>query len=534
MGSYTQTPWPSWAYTEVNDPFSSYQQYPNYSAYLADSMEAYQTQHHHLVHHQQMSRATESKPRLSKEEVEVLEAEFQKNHKPNSSTKKALAESMRVDNARINNWFQNRRAREKKERNIREYEAKQKMEKDKNDGGAGSRNLLDRKSDLVASSAPFPNAQGAHQPSNHRDASLDPDQDSETANSYFSDENSDIQKAEVPSQLPDGLFGLPGTERRAGSFPHGGDYTSPSNGTSDLNELDMALSTDDEDSAYFLKQDHPAMGDSSNAAFGFDTDELMGFPPSQVPTEDANALRSPPSIDIASRRNRRPPPLAIHGSRSYTNGIPKTAVELSKRGDAMRRVASATGTMRISKPMSRSPFQMSRSPVSTGPKGSNAPPTPDTPILANQPATQNIGGNLDPVNVLSVTDLAMRDPTLRTPPTTPGGLQNFFSLNSVYDMPMSGNNLVTPSMATFSGNFDGSAMSLGVSNYVANANTNASQPQTPSFVSPMNTASFGMTGGNAEYTWPGNMVSRNSSPAEEQQHNSQYLGIPASGFGMER
>jgi hypothetical protein len=49
-----------------------------------------------------MSRTTESKPRLSKEEVEVLEAEFQKNHKPNSSTKKALAESMRVDNARIN------------------------------------------------------------------------------------------------------------------------------------------------------------------------------------------------------------------------------------------------------------------------------------------------------------------------------------------------------------------------------------------------------------------------------------------------
>lgn len=49
-----------------------------------------------------MSRTTESKPRLSKEEVEILEAEFQKNYKPSSTTKKALAESMRVDNARIN------------------------------------------------------------------------------------------------------------------------------------------------------------------------------------------------------------------------------------------------------------------------------------------------------------------------------------------------------------------------------------------------------------------------------------------------
>lgn len=104
MGSYTQSSWPpSWAYSsEVNDPYSGYSQYPSYSSYLAESMDAYQTHHHHLVHHHQMSRTTESKPRLSKEEVEVLEAEFQKNHKPNSSTKKALAESMRVDNARIN------------------------------------------------------------------------------------------------------------------------------------------------------------------------------------------------------------------------------------------------------------------------------------------------------------------------------------------------------------------------------------------------------------------------------------------------
>jgi hypothetical protein len=105
MSSYSQPQWPgsNWAYAENHDPYSNgYAQFPNYSAYLADSMEAYQNQHHHLVHHHQMSRTTESKPRLSKEEVEILEAEFQKNHKPNSITKKALAESMRVDNARIN------------------------------------------------------------------------------------------------------------------------------------------------------------------------------------------------------------------------------------------------------------------------------------------------------------------------------------------------------------------------------------------------------------------------------------------------
>lgn len=101
MGPFAQSQWPSWGYTGASDPFSTYSQVPNSYAYLAESMEAYQAHHSRLIN-QQMSRTTESKPRLSKEEVEVLEAEFQKNHKPNSTTKKALAESMHVDNARIN------------------------------------------------------------------------------------------------------------------------------------------------------------------------------------------------------------------------------------------------------------------------------------------------------------------------------------------------------------------------------------------------------------------------------------------------
>lgn len=101
MSSFTQSPWPAWGYAGVPDTYGAYSQVPNYPAYLAESMDAYQAHHESLLNHQ-MSRTTESKPRLSKEEVEVLEAEFQKNHKPNSSVKKALAESMRVDNARIN------------------------------------------------------------------------------------------------------------------------------------------------------------------------------------------------------------------------------------------------------------------------------------------------------------------------------------------------------------------------------------------------------------------------------------------------
>lgn len=48
------------------------------------------------------SKQTEPKPRLAKDEVELLEREFSKNQKPNSSTKRELAEQMGVEVPRIN------------------------------------------------------------------------------------------------------------------------------------------------------------------------------------------------------------------------------------------------------------------------------------------------------------------------------------------------------------------------------------------------------------------------------------------------
>ncbi|RDW88872.1 hypothetical protein BP6252_00904 [Coleophoma cylindrospora] len=68
---------------------------------------------------------TETKPRLGKDEVELLEREFQKNPKPTTNTKKQFAEQMSVDLSRINNWFQNRRAKRKQEKKQEAYEAGQ-------------------------------------------------------------------------------------------------------------------------------------------------------------------------------------------------------------------------------------------------------------------------------------------------------------------------------------------------------------------------------------------------------------------------
>lgn len=45
---------------------------------------------------------TETKPRLHKDEVARLEKIFLENHKPNSNTKRGLAEQMGVEVARIN------------------------------------------------------------------------------------------------------------------------------------------------------------------------------------------------------------------------------------------------------------------------------------------------------------------------------------------------------------------------------------------------------------------------------------------------
>ncbi|GAB1311103.1 Homeobox domain-containing protein [Madurella fahalii] len=76
-----------------------------------------------------LSKPTEPKPRLAKDEVELLEREFAKNPKPSSSTKRELAEQMGVEVPRINNWFQNRRAKEKQMRKTAEFEAQQARER---------------------------------------------------------------------------------------------------------------------------------------------------------------------------------------------------------------------------------------------------------------------------------------------------------------------------------------------------------------------------------------------------------------------
>jgi len=49
-----------------------------------------------------ITKTNETKPRLGKDEVDILEREFKKNPKPTTQTKRQFAEDMGVDLARIN------------------------------------------------------------------------------------------------------------------------------------------------------------------------------------------------------------------------------------------------------------------------------------------------------------------------------------------------------------------------------------------------------------------------------------------------
>lgn len=67
-----------------------------------------------------------SRPRLTKEQVETLEAQFQAHPKPNSNVKRQLAAQTNLSLPRVANWFQNRRAKAKQQKRQEEFARMQK------------------------------------------------------------------------------------------------------------------------------------------------------------------------------------------------------------------------------------------------------------------------------------------------------------------------------------------------------------------------------------------------------------------------
>ncbi|KAK2612436.1 hypothetical protein QQS21_001540 [Conoideocrella luteorostrata] len=539
MGPFSQPQWPSWSYSGMSDQFSNYSQFSNYPAYIADSLEAYQTHHSRLSQHQQMSRSTESKPRLSKEEVEVLETEFQKNHKPSSITKKALAESMRVDNARINNWFQNRRAREKKENNIKEYEAKQRLEKELGDASDGPQPESSRQCDLVASSAPFPQpatnlkqfAEASQSPS---EQSL-PDATSEASQSGESDLLSPIPlpiKQEMTGSLDPTKYNLlkvkpmqdEDDDDTCALSDQMDDYFSVQEGSL------LGANTKLQDRQFFLDfaaTEHKQQNMESYDR-GLDMDMSAGSSPSDAGSPDA--------VDIASRRNRRPAPLSIGGgrSKSYT----ARTYDNCRRGEqtaSMRRVSSSTGSGRIKKSVAtpRSPFfdrnaddlfQRRPSPHTAGRHGSSAPPTPDTPVALQSQEAGALASALYSLNgKYTPPDLVISDPTLRTPPTTPGYSDGLFRITPGFNMTISEETLIAPGMGRLNGGINMAENRAAFATYLANnSHCSAQQMSTvfPTHQIGQNYFNFIGSGGDSDFSWSDLSPSTASTASSTQRYMS--------------
>ncbi|KAL2428218.1 hypothetical protein ABEF91_007693 [Exophiala dermatitidis] len=98
-----------------------------------------------------------SRPRLTKEQVEVLEAQFQANHKPNSLVKRQLAIQTNLKFQRVGNWFQNRRAKAKQQKRQEEFEAKRKAEKKEEP-------KEEQPEEVASASTPKPDAQAETKP----------------------------------------------------------------------------------------------------------------------------------------------------------------------------------------------------------------------------------------------------------------------------------------------------------------------------------------------------------------------------------
>ncbi|KAF3067175.1 hypothetical protein GL218_08777 [Daldinia childiae] len=359
----------------------------------------------------------ESKPRLSKEEVEKLEKVFRENSKPSSSVKAQLADSLGLERPRINNWFQNRRAKAKQERKQQEYEEQRAKEKASSEPDSPNGSPQRSSSDQVGESA-----RQRVQPS----SALFPDTSSISLKIEDDSDDDDTEDGspdtiDSPSgQDPSGSLqsNTPGSFQSPLPFdfshsdvadfththpPQNYHHSSPmtdftpcsveySGRSEQLTSLANSLPSPNEQCAgtEHTGQQYPAMleadltptvtpftqsqptfttpGLASNAMESLrDYDESTSMSerrtsplmPQGIPTPTDSFKSPPPPANIASRRNiPRPATLQTSSlrSRSYNLGYaPKMPLDPSSPGSAIRRIASGTGNHgRIQKPSSGS------------------------------------------------------------------------------------------------------------------------------------------------------------------------------------
>ncbi|KAK4449538.1 hypothetical protein QBC34DRAFT_93119 [Podospora aff. communis PSN243] len=424
------------AYSAVSmaQPFHGLQQHEQ----QGQQQYQYLNHHHHLMalyQHQRAalmlgqgglhgSKQTEPKPRLAKDEVELLEREFAKNPKPNSSTKRELAEQMGVEVPRINNWFQNRRAKEKQMKKTAEFEAQQarqrgNSEPNSSDGQDVSANgdfRPNHRQQTGLSSAEFSGNDDSDEAESERHPSVFEESDAGAPNMAYShpataspassdsdgfihieyDNSSTLHTAQMMPDLahiatePDmfaqeqrqsdfqthvpfnlELHGPTVPEGLMPSFDITPAHACNPDTFSERNYYDMPSV------AQFPSQliteglatsnnESPIQHQSPESFIKTENLSPCSMPASLPAPADMRFKSPPPPADIASRRNiRRPAPLGLSAIRGGTG--PKTGIDAPRRSETaspMRRISSATGGLpgRVQKSFSgpRSPFLMDR------------------------------------------------------------------------------------------------------------------------------------------------------------------------------
>lgn len=358
--------------------------------------------------------------------------------------------------------------------------------------------VSDRKRDLVASSAPFPEPRQASQAKEQS-----PDAPSQL--STASESSTDAYGATPPVTPHLGsasslVFHTEDDAVKVESPSRNVHEYAPAAATdmsfANVSALDTMLSIENTSDEY------------ANEYQEMDLERITAFlDQTGLPSSPSRQLKSPCPADIASRRNRQTPQLSFNGPRSFSGG-PRTGIDITRRSEqvaSMRRVVS-TGAGRVRKSSAsaatpRSPFfQRNRSPMALG---SAAPPTPNTPVVTE---AQNANGGLFPLTTKYSSSALIQDPTLRTPPTTPAFLENFvFSNNGTsYAMGNFG-------ARSFSDDLDVSIHG-SAADYDASIKACSSQPTTPMFPYQMGAGYFSGYADNSDYNWSFSPNSGESAP----------------------
>lgn len=423
----------SYAPSAYNYPPSSNMQYSQnpYNGYAGfggiQYMYGYQQprSHNHMLADQcsLADSKTESKPRLSKEEVERLEHVFKENPKPSSVAKGQLAEGLGLERPRINNWFQNRRAKAKQERKQKEYEARRRAEKASSEptspddetpsSGASENGGESARQHKQPSSALFPNIDSKEDLDDGSPASDDHDSPlaQDDANTVKGQTSSDLQSPLTLDFTQPELSDFTESDYLCrpmddfGSYipsQHGMGHNGPDEQPANLNSSsapspDEQCTTGGHYERRYSAMDADFLVNSTTSPYiqsqtAFSTPMMTGnrLETLSIPNECANtpvsghpgmsatadSFRSPPPpANIASRRNIPRPATIQTGtmrSRSYNlGGGPKTAVDGSRRVDSsspvasIRRIVSTAGMhARIQKSTAtqRSPMVFNRNP----------------------------------------------------------------------------------------------------------------------------------------------------------------------------